>query len=137
MKIILTFLISLVGCGGEIIIDKTENIPTKDNTVEDIDYCGNDICEKNKGENYWNCFDCVDLFTGAPKDSYCGDGICFKETMTSCWTDCKPRAYNPNAIVDAPKPGQEIKILLDQSPLPAPLPTPGPLPGPPIKDFFN
>jgi hypothetical protein len=31
---------------------------------------------------------------GMPKNGYCGDGVCYKESMTSCWRDCRPKMIN-------------------------------------------
>jgi hypothetical protein len=129
--LILILTMYIIGCGGELIADEQEP-PAQNDTYEDADSCGNRICEASEGEDYWNCFDCVNPFTGGPKKGYCGDGICFNESMTSCWTDCKPRTYNSKAIADSPLPGQNIKTLINHEPIPGlpPMPGPGPFPGP-------
>lgn len=71
---------------------------------EPEDSCGNFTCERFLGETYWNCLDCIDLRTGGPVDGYCGDGICFNESMFECWKDCKPMLYNPEPEI-GPGPG--------------------------------
>lgn len=67
-------------------------------------YCGNNVCDED--EDYWNCYwDCSD-FSGGPLNGYCGDGICYNETMTSCWRDCKPilRNFEIDFKPSGPKP---------------------------------
>lgn len=114
-------------CGGEEPVEKEEvakKEPKKDD-VFDVNkvpsYCGDYKCDEDEGEDYWNCIDCVDLLTGGPKHGYCGDGICFNETMTSCWRDCRPRPYNPNPDGD-------------DNPFPSPFPEDKPKPPIPLPD---
>jgi len=109
--------IILIGCGdnqSKIVDSYIE----KDGPVRPESYCGDHICDEDKGEDYWNCIDCSDI-TGAPKNGYCGDGICFNETMTSCWRDCRPKFFNPAGGFPDPGP----------APDPIPMP-PGPDPRP-------
>jgi hypothetical protein len=119
------------GCGGE--IEEPSPQPSTEqpgpNSPTPDPLCGNYICDEAEGETYWNCLDCVDLFTGGPKNGYCGDGVCFNETMWSCFRDCRPRAYNPDpGFGDGPDPfppgwGNPIP---GQAPGPMP-PDPGPM----------
>jgi len=98
--VVVALALSNIFCGcGE--VDENINKPTakeveKEKKVEEDKgpYCGDFVCNENKGEDYWNCLDCVDLFTGGPTNGYCGDGICYNESMISCWKDCRPRTYN-------------------------------------------
>ena len=113
-KIIIACLIAIAasamffaftGCGGneEVIID-IPNEPTEVKAEEEDPqqpYCGDWNCDEKEGENYWNCLDCVDM-NGWPKNGYCGDGICYKESMTSCWKDCRPRQVNNGQDDDFP-----------------------------------
>jgi len=98
----------LFGCGGVIEDPDPTPLPKPDKKVEEpIEYCGNGVCEVEKGEDYWSCYwDCSDPY-GGPKNGYCGDGICYKESMTSCWKDCRPRQYNPEPDWPGPGPGPD------------------------------
>lgn len=125
-----------LGCGGNIepqfYIEEQE--PGQNNEPYSGPYCGDYVCDEGEGENYWNCLDCVDPFTGGPKNGYCGDGICFNETMLSCWKDCRPRQYNPNSGFGFTPPKEESIFGPKAWPFPYgaepnPLP-PGPEPGP-------
>jgi len=135
---ILALMVGIIGCGGEPVVDdQEEDVSIQKEPAANEESCGNNVCERNKGEDYWNCLDCVDLLTGGPTNGYCGDGVCFNETMFDCWTDCRPHASNPAAFDDdVPQPGKNIRILIDQGPWPGiePIPNPGPLPGPPKKE---
>lgn len=125
-----TFLVALLlcalaGCGGEqpAIVEQVDNTPDTTTEPNPGPYCGDYVCDEDMGEDYWNCLDCVDMFTGGPKNGYCGDGICFNETMLSCWKDCRPRAVNMgDDKEDFPWP--------EPPPIPGPIPGPGPDPGP-------
>lgn len=75
-------------------------------------FCGDDVCDVDLGEGWKNCFDCVDLITGLPKNGgYCGDGFCNEgtENLILCPKDCRPLPLNKNPEIG---------------------PGPGPLPGP-------
>lgn len=132
-----TFVLALilgvaVGCGGEQSVTNQEEIGPDQNTDEPSvyeDHCGNRVCEENKGEDYWNCLDCVDFLTGGPKHGYCGDGICFNETMLSCFKDCRPRPYNSGGD-DDPIPGNSVPPIPSPGPIPIPGTKPEPIPGP-------
>jgi len=127
MKFIKIFLVLLLcSCdGGEDVVDPTSvDPPSKDDISSPTyegPYCGDRTCDAD--ESYWTCLDCVDPLTGGPKNGYCGDGVCFNETMLGCWRDCRPKPYNPYAEDDdIPHPGPK--------PGPLPDPIPGPDPGP-------
>jgi hypothetical protein len=119
MKVLIIALLisAMAGCGGEqpAIDEVEESTPTQNNEPSTGSYCGDFVCDEDEGEDYWNCLDCVDMFTGGPKNGYCGDGICFNETMLSCFKDCRPRPVNmggsdwdddfPWPVPPGPKPG--------------------------------
>ena len=56
-------------------------------------------------------------------DLYCGDGVCSgMETLTSCYSDCRPRQYNPNnGNGGGPSPDGPVG---PEIPEPPPIPTP-------------
>jgi hypothetical protein len=94
-------IVFLVSCGVEEYPEPVD-LPKPAENKEKIEYsyCGDNVCDED--EDYWNCYwDCSD-FNGGPLNGYCGDGICYKETMTSCWKDCRPARKNMNPN---PKPG--------------------------------
>ena len=126
MKLFLTILLTLVfltaimitilGCGdynpqpdGDLGSDATKQIESA--------YCGNFLCERKEGETEKNCpEDCI------PPTSYCGDGACIPpESMTTCFTDCRPYGYKEDKKFywpwenEKPYPPKEI-------PLPDPIP---------------
>ena len=98
----LALLSFFCSCGGIIEVEQNKDMFIIDSLiVKDTlsklkkDTCNNFKCEENAGETYWNCLDCVDLYTGGPINGYCGDGICFNESIFYCWKDCRPKAFNP------------------------------------------
>lgn len=84
-----------ISCSYNMDISKKEyiNVEQKSDSLEP--YCGDNICDINSGESYWTCLDCVDDF-GNPTNGFCGDGICFNETIRDCWQDCKPIGLKNN-----------------------------------------
>lgn len=110
---VLTIIICLlVGCGDNPAAADINNdfIPPTVQRQQAQPYCGDLICDERGGEDYWNCLDCVDL-NGWPTHGYCGDGVCYKESMVGCWEDCRPIEINTDALSHGPN---------------------GPLPDPPI-----
>jgi hypothetical protein len=101
----ITLLITLLyGCGGkEGVIDKPKPMEVyKVGDDSQQPHCGDLICNEKEGEDYWNCLDCVDV-NGWPKNGYCGDGVCYNESMTSCWKDCRPKQVNRGWDDDFPR----------------------------------
>jgi hypothetical protein len=127
LRYLVGFLFAFNGCElPPDYVSETTKQPTIDSSVKKDSgierHCGDGTCDEDLGENYWNCLDCVDPYTGGPKDPYCGDGICYNETMLSCWIDCRPERRNPG-----PDP---FPFGPDPPPGPKPGPPPGPKPDP-------
>lgn len=110
--IIYVGIVSMCSCNGEI------DSPIADNQVLAIDsgvqkyipFCGNWVCDKENGETWQNCEDCINPWTGEPVSQLCGDGFCSSnENMKNCWKDCRPIQINNDPAVGPggkePKPG--------------------------------
>ena len=114
----LSFFCFLCRCGG---MDPEEEKPPKilDTSDRHLPYCGDYRCDE--GENYLNCSDCNSPYVN-PWRSYCGDGICFEETLRSCYIDCKPQ-YKPEK---PPVPSLPSLTPPNKPKLPIPIPDPIP-----------
>jgi hypothetical protein len=129
--VLLTALPMMYGCGGPITEDVQPTFEDVSEPEETKNLCGDLICDKDIGEDYWNCLDCVNPFTGGPTNGYCGDGICYNETMVSCLRDCRPQAYKKDNLPwNLNKPRIEIPWFGPEGPLPGPQPGPQPDPQP-------
>ena len=104
MKTTLMLIALFCCCGGD---DRPPPVkvvlPKPDASQDDTPFCGDGVCDDQRGESPYNCIDCgYDPLIGGPKNGgTCGDGVCFgKETILSCWIDCRPIPINPDPNPD-------------------------------------
>jgi hypothetical protein len=111
MRIIILF-IALMAISCYIEPSPLKQVPESVPVTTQYSYCGDSICDEWRGEDAQWCVDCGydPLINGPGNGGFCGDGICFNESMWACWQDCRPRAsksdWNPlkSGCVDLPPP---------------------------------